>query len=56
METFVWILIVQLWSEPPLPPAIKIIHSKEYPTYAECMQARLEHIPKYVAICGMKRK
>ena len=54
MEIYVWILIVQLWSE--LPPAIKIIHTKEYSTYTECMQARLEYMTKYVAICGMKKR
>lgn len=38
MEFVIWVLSVQLWSEPP--PKIKIVYNKEYATYEECMQAR----------------
>ena len=34
----VWILSVQLWSDPP--PQIKIVYTKEFATREECMQAR----------------
>ena len=53
MDLVPWILIVQLWTDPP--PAIQMVYRKEYPTYAECMEARKEWIEKkFVAICGVK--
>lgn len=50
----VWILMVQLWTDPP--PAIKLVYTKEFATYEECMAAREEYMPMYVAICGPKVK
>ena len=48
-----WILIVQLWTDPP--PKMKFIYKKEYPTYAECMDARKTWEQKsLVAICSPK--
>ena len=53
MELLPWILIVQLWNDPP--PKMKFVYSKVYPNYAECMEARKEWIDKkFVAICGVK--
>lgn len=53
MDLMPWILIVQLWTDPP--PAIQMVYRKEYPTYAECMEARKEWIEKkLVALCGVK--
>jgi len=40
MELLPWILIVQLWTDPP--PKMKFVYSKVYPNYAECMEARKE--------------
>ena len=54
MDVYVWILMVQLWTDPP--PAIKLVYTKEYSTYEECMRAREEYMPKYVAICSIKKK
>ena len=50
----VWVLMVQLWTNPP--PAIKLVYTKEFATYEECMKAREEYMPVYVAICGQKAK
>lgn len=48
-----WILIVQLWSDPP--PKIKFVYSKVYPDYAACMDARKEWEQKnFVALCSPK--
>jgi hypothetical protein len=34
-----------------------MIYNKEYPNYAECMEARKEWIEKkFVAICGVKNE
>ena len=53
MELLPWILIVQLWTDPP--PKMKFVYSKVYPNYAECMEARKEWDNKgLVAICGVK--
>lgn len=50
-----WILIVQIWNDPP--PKMKFVYSKVYPTYAECMAARREWDNKgLVAICGVKNE
>ena len=54
MDVYVWILIVQLWSDPP--PKIKLMYTKEYATYEECMAAKKEYMPTYVAICEKKVK
>ena len=54
MDVIVWILMVQLWTDPP--PKIKLIYTKEFATYEECMRAREEYMPAYVAICGPKAK
>lgn len=54
MDIYVWILIVQLWTDPP--PAIKLVYTKEYATYEECMAARAEYMPAYVALCSIKKK
>lgn len=48
-----WILIVQLWTDPP--PKIQLIYRKEYPTYQKCMLARKEWDGKgFVALCEVK--
>jgi hypothetical protein len=53
MDLIPWILIVQLWTDPP--PKIKFVYSKVYPNYTECMEARKEWDNKgMVAICGVK--
>lgn len=53
LDLLPWILIVQLWDDPP--PKMKFIYKKEYPNYAECMEARKEWDSKgLVAICGVK--
>lgn len=53
MDLLPWILIVQLWSDPP--PKIQMVYRKEYPNYEQCMEARKEWIEKnFVAICGVK--
>lgn len=53
LDLLPWILIVQLWDDPP--PKMKFIYKKEYPNYAECMTARKEWDNKgLVAICGVK--
>jgi hypothetical protein len=54
MDIIVWVLMVQLWTYPP--PAIKLMYTKEFATYEECMRAREEYMPAYVAICGQKVK
>ena len=55
MELLPWILIVQLWTE--APPKIAMVYSKEYPNYAECMEARKEWVEKkLVAMCGVKNE
>ena len=53
LDLMPWILIVQLWTDPP--PKMKFIYKKEYPTYVECMEARKEWDNKgLVAICAVK--
>ena len=53
LDLLPWILIVQLWTDPP--PKMKFIYKKEYSNYAECMEARKEWDNKgLVAICGVK--
>jgi hypothetical protein len=32
------------------------MYTKEYATYEECMAAREEYMPVYVAICSIKKK
>jgi len=55
IELLPWILIVQLWSDPP--PKMKFVYSKVYPNYTECMEARKEWDNKgLVAICGLKNE
>jgi hypothetical protein len=54
MDVIVWILMVQLWTDPP--PKIKFMYTKEYATYEECMAAKKEYMPTYVAICEKKVK
>ena len=55
MELLPWILIVQLWTDPP--PKIKFVYNKAYPNYAECMEAREEWNNKgLVATCGVKNE
>jgi hypothetical protein len=53
MDLMPWILVIQLWSDPP--PAIQMVYRKEYATYTQCMEARKEWIEKrFVALCGVK--
>lgn len=53
LDLMPWILIVQLWTDPP--PKMKFIYKKEYPNYEECMTARREWDNKgLVAICAVK--
>ena len=53
MDLLPWILVIQLWTD--TPPAIQMVYRKEYPNYAECMEARKEWIEKkFVALCGVK--
>ena len=53
MDLMPWILVIQLWSD--TPPPIQMVYRKEYPNYAECMEARKEWIEKkFVALCGVK--
>ena len=55
LELMSWILVVQLWTDPP--PKMKFVYSKVYPNYAECMEARREWDNKgLVAICGVKNE
>ncbi len=55
MEIVVWVLSIQLWSDPP--PKNPLIYNKEYPTYEECMAARQEwDKTKFRAFCLMKVK
>jgi hypothetical protein len=55
MEIVVWILSVQLWTDPP--PAIKFVYTKEFPTHEECMAARSEwEKTKFNSFCLMKVK
>lgn len=57
METIIiWVLSIQLWTDPP--PKIKLIYTKEYLTYEECMKAReeWEKIKEYTSLCLMKTK
>ncbi len=51
METItVWLLIVQLWDDPP--PTMKFIYKKEYPTREECFVAKEEWEKKFVTLCS----
>lgn len=53
LDLMPWILIVQLWTDPP--PQIKFIYKKEYSDYKECMTARRDWDNKgFVAICAVK--
>ena len=53
LDLMPWILIVQLWTDPP--PRMKFVYKKEYPNYAECMSARKEWDGKgFVALCSVK--
>lgn len=56
METIiVWLLSVQIWSDPP--PKIQIIYTKEYHTYEECMAERQQwEEKKFVSLCLEKHK
>lgn len=54
MDVIVWVLMVQLWTDPP--PKIKLVYTKEYATYEECMEARKPYLKEFVAICGQKVK
>lgn len=55
MEIVVWVLSIQLWSDPP--PRNQLIYNKEYPTYNECMEARKEwERTNFKAFCLMKVK
>lgn len=50
----VWILIVQLWTDPP--PKIQLIYTKEFKTEEECFKAKEEVSSKYVSMCSQKIK
>jgi hypothetical protein len=51
----VWVLSIQLWTDPL--PAIKLIYTKEFPTWEECMQAREPWIKTpFQSLCLTKTK
>lgn len=51
----VWVLSIQLWTDPP--PAIKIVYTKEFETREKCMQAREEWTKTpYQSLCLTKTK
>ena len=52
----VWVLSIQLWTENP--PSIRVLYTKEYSTYAECMQARATwiHTPLQVLCLNKSKK
>jgi hypothetical protein len=55
MDLLPWILIIQLWTDPP--PTMKFVYKKEYPNYQECMQAHKEWSekhPKLMILCSPK--
>ena len=53
LDLMPWILVVQLWSDPP--PRMKFVYSKVYPDYQACMDARKEWDNKgFVALCSVK--
>jgi hypothetical protein len=53
MDIAAWILIVQVWTDPP--PKISIVYTKPYTSYEQCMEARKEWIEKkLVALCSPK--
>jgi hypothetical protein len=53
LDLMPWILVVQLWSDPP--PRMKFVYSKVYSNYQECMEARKEWDNKgFVALCSVK--
>lgn len=55
MEIVVWLLSVQLWTDPP--PKIKIMFTKEYATHEECMEAREYWVGRqFQALCLVKQK
>lgn len=56
METIVvWLLSVQLWTDPP--PKIALIYQKEFASYEECMRERSTwDEKKLVALCLSKVK
>ena len=48
-------LSVQLWTE--TPPQIKLVYTKEYPTYEECMQNReIWALKNFKSFCLLKIK
>jgi len=47
-----WILIVQLWNDPP--PTMKFVYSKVYADRAACIEARKEWEKHFVALCSPK--
>lgn len=53
MEIVVWVLTVQLWSDPP--PKIAITYKKEYTNRDECMQAKQDwQEKKFKTMCEIK--
>ena len=51
----VWLLSVQIWSDPP--PKIQIVYTKEYATHQECMTERQKwEEKKLVSLCLQKNK
>jgi len=55
MDLMPWILIIQLWTDPP--PTMKFVYKKEYSNYQECMVAHKEwrdRHPGLVALCSPK--
>ena len=54
-SVIVWLLSVQLWTEPP--PKIALIYQKEFTSHEECMRERATwDEKKLVALCLMKNK
>ena len=55
MTIVVWVLSIQLWTDPP--PKIQIVYNKEFTSHEECMQAREQYTnTKFTALCLMKNK
>lgn len=60
MDLLPWILVIQLWTEPP--PKMKFVYSKEYPNYEACMIARSDWIKHnkpptdYKVLCVLKNQ
>lgn len=50
MEPIVWLMIVQLWTDPP--PTMKFIYSKQFETREECFAEKEKWDKKFVTLCS----